>query len=247
MSILFFHGVPDTPAVWQPLIAALGLAEGSYRAPALPGFGVPLPAGFKPHKDAYLDWMLGEIETAVDAAGGPVDIIAHDWGALLAVRAMSLRPELINRWVISGAVPDPDYRWHTTARRWQTPFVGELMMSITSPARLKAALVKAGLPDTIAEAEIHAWNRTMRRSILALYRSARHVATEWGGTLIDLPDRGLLVWGTDDPFVSIKTAHTFANKWNLSIHEEKNTGHWAIAEAATSISVAIKHHWTDDL
>lgn len=243
MTVLFFHGVPDTPAIWRPLIKALDLPEGSYRAPTLPGFGTPLPAGFRPTKEAYLDWMITQIGAAASAAGEPVDIVAHDWGALLASRAISLRPELVKSWVLGGAVPDPDYKWHTTARQWQTPLVGEVVMRLTSPALLAKAMVKEGLPEDIAAHETKAWNKQMRQCILSLYRSARTVASEWGSTLTALPPNGLLVWGANDPYVSVAIADRFANRWGLALHVEPNTSHWAYAEAPDSIAAVIRTHW----
>ena len=83
--ILFVHGVPDTPFLWQPLIKALALKPDQWIAPALPGFGCPVPDGFKCTKDAYADWLIGQME----AVGEPVNIVGHDWGALLTLRACS--------------------------------------------------------------------------------------------------------------------------------------------------------------
>lgn len=243
MSVLFFHGVPDTPAVWQPLIEALGLSDADYRAPALPGFGRALPAGFTPSKEAYLDWMITQIGAAASAAGEPVHIVAHDWGALLASRAISLRPELVKSWALSGAVPDPDYKWHVTARRWQTPLVGELMMKLTTPDRLASALTKAGLPEDIAAHETSVWDKRMRQCILALYRSARNVASEWSATAEDLPPHGQLIWGANDPFVSVSIADAFAGRCGLPLHVEPATGHWAIAEAPQSVAAILSALW----
>ena len=45
---LFLHGVPDSPAIWRPLLAALDLGDTPVAVPALPGFTAPLPAGFVP-------------------------------------------------------------------------------------------------------------------------------------------------------------------------------------------------------
>ena len=53
---LFLHGVPDTPSMWDPLIAELGLGEDDYRAPAMPGFVSPAPQGFGSTKEEYVDW-----------------------------------------------------------------------------------------------------------------------------------------------------------------------------------------------
>ena len=69
--VLFVHGVPDTSHLWTPLISTLALKPEEYSAPALPGFGCPRPEGFAATKEAYADWLMGEIETAVDRAGEP--------------------------------------------------------------------------------------------------------------------------------------------------------------------------------
>ena len=71
--IVFVHGVPDTPALWEPLIAALGLKPGEWLAPALPGFGRAVPAGFTCTKDAYADWLavVRPVVSAQLAAGVP--------------------------------------------------------------------------------------------------------------------------------------------------------------------------------
>src|SRR3990167_7194800 len=91
--ILFVHGVPDTPVLWQPLVKALGLQPDSYKALALPGFAAPLPAGFTSSKDAYAGWLVEQMESV----GEPVHIVGHDWGALLVLRAVCLRPDQIGR------------------------------------------------------------------------------------------------------------------------------------------------------
>ena len=112
--IVFVHGVPDTPRLWKPLTTLLGLQPADYRAPALPGFGTPVPNGFTCTKDAYADFLIGEIERL----GQKVHLVGHDWGALLVLRAASLRPDLIRTWCVTNAVIDPEYRGHKTARMW---------------------------------------------------------------------------------------------------------------------------------
>ena len=245
MTTLFFHGVPDTPAIWQPLIKALDLADGTWRAPNLPGFGVPLPTGFVPTKEAYLAWMLDELERAASDAKAPVNIIAHDWGAILAQRAVHTRPDLVNFWIVSGAVIEPSYRWHRTARLWQTPLLGEFSMAATSRGLLKRALVKAGLPADIAANEAAAFNTDMKRAILGLYRSAKTIAKQWGDDLGPLPPNGYVIWGEADPYVSEATAKTFCEAHSLPLYVHKNSGHWAIAEDPGEISVVIQHHWAN--
>lgn len=76
---LFLHGVPDSPAIWRPLLAALDLGGTPVAVPALPAFTAPLPAGFPATKEAYADWAVQQAE-ALFAQHGPIDIVGHDWG-----------------------------------------------------------------------------------------------------------------------------------------------------------------------
>ena len=71
---LFLHGVPDTPAMWDPLISELGLTSDAYRAPAMPGFVRPAAKDFPSTKEAYVDWYINEI-TKAHAEAGPVDLV----------------------------------------------------------------------------------------------------------------------------------------------------------------------------
>ena len=208
---LFIHGVPDTPHLWEPLIAALGLGADDYRAPALPGFGCPRPDGFSATKDAYANWLVEQME----AAGGNVDIVGHDWGALLTLRAVSLRPDLVSSWCVTNAVIDPDYRGHSLARRWATPVLGELvMLGMRNKKRLLPALVSGGMPRSLAEQEVPLIDKTMRQSILRLYRSAAGLrfSDEWVKGLENLPERGQLFWGETDPYVDLSVGERFSKR-----------------------------------
>lgn len=242
--ILFMHGVPDTPFMWTPLITALGLSESEYCAPALPGFTAPPPAGFSADKDAYADWLISEIETANMRNGGPIDIVGHDWGALLTQRAASLRPDLIRSWVVSNALIDPDYRWHRLARIWQTPLLGELVMARTKPSAMAAALIQGGLPAEIAQHEGEALTKTMRQCILRLYRSAKTAGSEWAPALDNLPANGMIYWGEKDPYVSVEIAKQFSHRQHVPLHIEEGAGHWAIAERADNFSGVLNAFWT---
>src|SRR3546814_21189221 len=112
---LFIHGAPDSPAIWRPLLTELDLGDTPVAVPALPGFTAPLPPGFTATKEAYADWAVAEAETLV-AAHGPIDLVGHDWGALIAQRVAMLRPDLIRRRAISPGVTAPARPSHRLAR-----------------------------------------------------------------------------------------------------------------------------------
>ena len=217
---------------------------GSALAPCLPGFCVSCPDGFRSTKDEYAEWLVHLLQDQY-AAHGPIDICGHDWGALLTLRAVSLRPDLINSWAISGAAIDPDYRGHAVAHIWNTPLLGEVAMAVTPKKMIEAILRWNALPRDIARYEASAWSPHMRRSILALYRSANALRFEgdWIERLDALPKRGLLIWGTNDPYVPVSVARRFARQYGAEIHIERGAGHWAIVERANEISEVLLAHW----
>ena len=241
--IVFVHGVPDTPALWEPLIAALGLKPGEWLAPALPGFGRAVPAGFTCTKDAYADWLIAELEKL----NGPVHLVGHDWGALLVLRAASLRPDLVSSWSVTNAVIDPEYRGHQNARIWATPILGELsMLAIRNKARIETALVAGGMPTALAKQEVPHIDKTMRQSILKLYRSADGLRFKgpWVDDLAKLPRRGLVFWGEADAFVQLSVAERFARKWDIPLHVAHGAGHWACYERAAEFASLLRTHWS---
>ncbi|MGJ8537147.1 MAG: alpha/beta fold hydrolase [Parasphingopyxis sp.] len=241
---ILVHGVPDTPAIWGPLVAALGELDGPVHCPALPGFVDTAPHGFPSTKEVYTDWLVEQIRAA-HAETGPVDLIGHDWGAIFVLRAASLVPELVRSWTVSDAMIDPDYRGHSMARKWATPLVGELIMALARPQALAAGLVEAGVPEDIAAHDAETWTRAKRRAILKLYRSADGLrfSGDWVERLANMPKHGLVVWGENDPYVELHFAEAFAERWSVPLHIERGAGHWAIAQRADSIATRIKTFW----
>ena len=98
----------------------------------LPGFGGPLPTGFDATKDAYAAWLVAQISTHA----APVDLVGHDWGALLALRAASPGPRWSGAGLSVGSPLDAAYVWHEALQRWQTPGVGERVMERLTPSVL---------------------------------------------------------------------------------------------------------------
>ncbi|MGJ5207621.1 alpha/beta fold hydrolase [Bradyrhizobium sp. HKCCYLR20261] len=240
---IFVHGVPDTPAIWGSLITTLGE---TVAVPGLPGFDDDVPPGFACTKDAYADWLVALME-AQHAAFGPLDLVGHDWGALLVLRAASLRPELVRSWAVAGGALDPDYRGHRIARIWNTPVLGEIFMAVSSQAAMARMFRQSGLPSELAAREAAAWQAPMRRAILALYRSADGLRFkgDWIARLDKLPRQGLVISGTQDSFVPLDTLSRFALAHGARLHVEQDAGHWSIVERPQSIATALRAHWAE--
>ena len=210
--------------------------------PCYAGFVTPAPQGFGSTKEEYVDWYISEIETA-HAAGGAVDLVGHDWGAIITVRAASLKPELIRTWCVANALPHPDYKWHSMARMWQTPVIGEMITAITRKEQLCKALHASGIPADLASKEASHWSSHMKKSILRLYRSAKTAGTDWWPETENLPDQGMVFWGVDDPYVPVEIADKFREATGAKLLKQEKTGHWSIIERADILADALKQHW----
>jgi pimeloyl-ACP methyl ester carboxylesterase len=120
MTVVLVHGNPETEAIWNPLVDALGRDDVVRVSP--PGFGAPLPDDFPATCLAYRDWLEDELAGFKE----PVDLVGHNWGGGHVVNTVMHRPELVRSWASDVVgVFDPDYIWHDLAQVWQTPGDGE--------------------------------------------------------------------------------------------------------------------------
>ena len=165
---------------------------------SLPGFGCACPPGFAATKEDYLAWLI----SALEAVPAPRDLIAHDWGSILMMRVLCLRPDLVRSWVGGGAPFSTDYAWHPTARLWQTPGAGEKAMDRLSHDLAVDTLQRAGLSAADARETADGIDARMKHCILSLYRSGRDVFQDWGTGLARIAAPGLVLWGERDIYAA---------------------------------------------
>ena len=228
MTVVFVHGVPETAAIWDPLLDEFGRDDVVTLSP--PGFGAPVPEGFVATSDGYRDWLVGEL----DRLGVSVDLVGHDWGGGHAMRAATARPDLVRKLVtdIAGTA-DLAYEWHDLARIWQTEGDGEEFVAAVSAMPVEKRvplLVDAGMTERAARACAEANDRTMGACILTLYRSAVQPKMQvWGEQFAELGDRPdtLVVIPHDDVYTGgPEMARRVAQKWDASTAELEGLGHW---------------------
>jgi pimeloyl-ACP methyl ester carboxylesterase len=239
MPAVFVHGVPDTHRVWAQVTSRL--ARRDVIAVSLPGFGRPLPDGFRPSKEGYVEWLLGELA----GIPGPIDLVGHDWGALLVVRAVSVQPAIARSWAAGAAPLDSEYQWHRAASLWQTPGVGEEVMARTPPAAMRTALAAAGVPEADAARAAEHLDDTMKRAILALYRSAVTVGSEWEGELGRIRARGLVLWGDADPYAAARFGERLAEKTGARFVSLAGCGHWWQLERPDAVAAELEKLWAE--
>ena len=230
------HGVPDTHRLWAPLRARLRRAD--VIAPPLPGFGCARAAGFDATKEAYVDWLVREVERA----GAPVDLVGHDWGAILVQRAVSLRPDLVRTWACGSGPIDAGYVWHDLAQQWQTPGVGEQVMEAITPEAMAEALAAAGVPAEAARETARHVDAPMKDCILRLYRSAVRVGAEWQPDLERVTRPALILWGRNDPYVTPRFGERLAARVRGELLMLE-CGHWWPLERPAEVAAALERFW----
>lgn len=239
MTAVFVHGVPETARVWDPLIAELERTD--VVCLSLPGFGTPVD--FEPTMQRYAEWMAGELEDFDE-----VDLVTHDWGALLALRVLAPTPENVRSWVVDVGDLGPDHRWHDLALLWQTPGEGEAFMDSVVDSTVEARtemMVATGIPAAGAPAMAEAWDRRMSDAILGLYRSATDVGVEWGPGIDQISGPGLVIQSMQDPFRSPEHAARLAERTGARTAELPDAGHWWMLESPAAAAAILEGFWAE--
>lgn len=243
MTTVLVHGVPEDLHIWDELRA--DLRDRDTVALGLPGFGdQPLPAGFTPTKDNYAIWFTNEI-ARLAASTGPIDLVGHDWGGILALRLVMTRPELVRSFVTDAVgFIHPEFVWHALAKIWQTPGAGEKYMTDLAAGsleqrttQLRSFGVSASYARHMAEA-----NPVRDRCILDLYRSSTTINVDWSAGGPPTPP-GLLVLGDKDPFAAPDKSIALATELGMQTRLLPNTGHFWPTQAPGLAAAVLREFW----
>jgi pimeloyl-ACP methyl ester carboxylesterase len=244
MPAVFVHGVPETPAVWDTLRAELHRDD--VITLQLPGFGCPRPDNFAATKEAYVAWLIGELEQL--QGQGPIDLVGHDWGGGFVLRTVSTRSDLVRSWVTDIAgMGDVDFEWHAVAKIWQTPGDGEdfFTAQFSQSVEDRAALYAAGFSIPLEAALVmnRAMDDTMAGCILDLYRSAVDVGIEWAPEFHDIPKPGCVILADDDPFLVPELARRAAARAGARLTEINDVSHFWMLQDPVRSAAALEAFW----
>jgi pimeloyl-ACP methyl ester carboxylesterase len=239
--IVFIHGVPETAAIWDGIRQRIDRPS---VALAMPGFGNPRPAGFGATKDDYLHWLIDEL----DRTDGPIDLVGHDWGAIITARIASAHGDRVRSYVFDvGNVSHPDYVWHAFAQIWQTPGEGEAFFETQMASSVDdraAGLAALGIPLEGATEMAAAADADMASCILDLYRSAMpNPHHEWG-PLARSPATGLVLHPTDDPFSEERMAREVASALGAELATLDGAGHFWPYQAPDPGAEVLERFWS---
>jgi pimeloyl-ACP methyl ester carboxylesterase len=241
LVIVLVHGVPETAELWNHLREGL---DGASAALSMPGFGCPRPEGFGATKDDYVDWLVGEL----DGIEGPIDLVGHDWGALLTLRVATAHGARLRSWAADTAnLLHPEYVWHDFAQIWQTPEAGEDFFRdqlAQAPADQGAVFEAFGVPSADAAALAGWADETMASCILDLYRSATpNCYATWGRQVAPTAAPGLVLLPSDDPFGNAAQSADVARMLGARHEVIAGSSHWwALQDPAQAAAVLNRFH-----
>ena len=243
---VFVHGVPERAGIWDPVRSRLGRDD--HIAVSLPGFEAPVPDSFGCTMDEYAGWLTAGI-AALAAEAGPVDLVGHDWGGILAIRVASTRPDLLRSWCSDAAgIFDDAGRWHAIAEVWQTDGAGEDFMAgmekASQPDR-EATAVALGVPAEHARL-CSLGDPVMDAAILRLYRSAGDIPGAWGPTVDAATGApGMVLHGAADPFLSERLCARVAARTGAQHDVLPGLGHWWCLEGPEAAAKRLERFWSE--
>lgn len=237
MAAVFVHGIPDTFHMWRDITKRLKRKD--VITLALPGFGVPIPIGFKSTKEEFVEWIIKELEKI----GSPVDLVGHDWGCIFTARVASIRPDLVRTWAGGSGPISKQYPWHDLALTWQTEGKGEKWMEDLDPNQFSLSIQEFRVPKEYADESVTRIDSLMKESILKLYRSAVNLGQDWEADLIKVRSPSLLIWGIQDIHAPASYSDLMGEFMKADILK-LNGSHWAPLYRPEEFVRALETHWT---
>jgi pimeloyl-ACP methyl ester carboxylesterase len=208
-AVMFVHGNPGSSSDWTALVAAAG-ELGRAVAIDMPGFGkAQAPAGFGFQVSSYADFLEAALaELQIDR----VHLVVHDFGGPFGLLWGATHPQAWASVVLINVGVLPGYTWHSMAKRWRTPVVGELVQAWIPRSAWRRTMQKSGprgLPEEFVDKMYDDYDRATRRTVLKLYRNTPdpgQTAAELGAAIAELHKPALVVWGAADPFLGVEYA-----------------------------------------
>lgn len=208
-AAVFVHGNPGAALDWQDLVARVG-EFGRAVALDMPAFGdADRPRDFDHTTFGYAAHLGGALrELGVERA----HLVLHDFGGPWGIVWAAGQPDALASATLIDSGFLRDYEWHSLARRWRTPVLGELIQLVTT-RRLFGRVLNAGggrpLPEHFLDRLYGHLDRAQKRAVLELYRSVDRpslLLELLGDQFRQLNRPALVVWGRHDPFLPLEHA-----------------------------------------
>jgi pimeloyl-ACP methyl ester carboxylesterase len=239
-AVVFVHGNPGSADDWVRLAGAAGAAGHRAVAFDLPDFGETIaPDGFEHTPFGYAEFVAEALEElGIERA----QLVLHDFGGPIGLIWAMAHPDALAGIVLIDTGVLPGYTWHTLARIWRTPVLGELFQAITNRRGYRAALNRnepRGLSREFVETMYDHYDRRTRRAVLKLYRATPDpggMSENLIGLLTPRDVPALVVWGEHDAYLPSSYAAEQRRAFpSADVHVLPASGHWPFADAPETV------------
>ncbi|MCW2616488.1 MAG: putative hydrolase [Frankiales bacterium] len=243
--VVLLHGFPQTSWSWRGVWPALVDAGFRVVAPDLRGYSHDArPDGVEPYRMTHL---VGDVLAVVDAVGGPVHLVGHDWGAAVAWQTAARHPSAV-RSLTAVSVPHPlafvealstdaDQRRRSQYMRdWRSPETEQRMLDG------ELLQVFGGVPDVDAEHCLERLRQPGAMSAALAYYRAQSRADLDGLGPVTVPT--LHVWSDQDAALgragAERTAAHVAGRYRFEVLE--GVSHWVPEQAPDRLAALLLEH-----
>lgn len=249
--VVLLHGFPESWYSWRHQLAAMG---GQYHciAPDLRGYGDT------DNKGPYdVETLQRDVLALIDeVGGGPVHVVAHDWGGAIAWLLAINHPEAVRSLAVCN-IPHPALmakgirKPRQLLRSWyifffQLPWLPELLLRAQDYQVLARGIIRDCKPGTFTREDVEEMLRTWRKHGLGggvnWYRAVlRHPAKLPDPPAVVAPTT--LIWGEDDVALGIELTYgTERYVEDLEVHYLPNTSHWVQQEEPARVNELLARH-----
>ncbi len=229
-AVVFIHGNPGSAGDWAGLV---GQVAEHHRAVAfdLPDFGQTVADPGFGHTIAEYAQFVGDTLEALGIAG--VHLVLHDFGGPIGLHWAKDNLGRVKSMVLIDTGLLLDYKWHRTARVWQTKGLGEALQAITTRPMFRRVTGNAeprGLPREFLDEMYDNYDRRTRAAILGLYRDGRKLSEDHAKLVplfaaADIPS--MVIWGSGDPYLGPEQAERQKEGFpSIEVHVLPDSGHW---------------------
>jgi pimeloyl-ACP methyl ester carboxylesterase len=239
-AVVFVHGNPGSADDWERLVGAAGRAGKRAVAFDLPDFGETVaPQGFEHDVPGYASFVDAALrELGIER----VHLVVHDFGGPIGLAWAAMHPDALAGITLIDIGILPGYRWHSLARIWRTPVLGEVFQATATRSAFRFLLNRnepRGLPRDFVERMFDHYDRRTRKAVLALYRAtddpgamAQPLIELFAGR--DLP--ALVIWGEHDAYLPSSYAAKQREAFPAAdVHVLAASGHWPFADAPETV------------
>ncbi|HEU4744473.1 MAG TPA: alpha/beta hydrolase [Anaerolineales bacterium] len=249
--VVLLHGFPETWRCWIRQLPALAAAGCRVIVPDQRGYNLSdKPRGIENYR---MEELTSDILGLIDSLEyEKVNLVGHDFGALVAWMLATKHPERLHRLGIIN-VPHPAVMWRFLRRDFeqmrrslyalffQLPWLPEMVMSVGNWRGASLSLRRSGKPHAFTDEDIEkyteAWSQPgAMTAMLNWYRAAARYRPELTNGM-RVSTRTLILWGVQDFALSRRMARPsldYCDDGSLVFFPDAT--HWVQREEADEVN-----------